>query len=70
MPKKTGWHRRFEDPILLPGGGELLTLITGAGAERAIAVELARRARQTLNGLEVEILDGGQRRYLLLVGLE
>jgi hypothetical protein len=27
MPKKTGWHRRFEDPILLPGGGELLTLL-------------------------------------------
>ena len=55
---------------LIAAGGELLTLITGAGAERAIAVELARRARQTLNGLEVEILDGGQRRYLLLVGLE
>jgi DAK2 domain fusion protein YloV len=55
---------------LIAAGGELLTLITGAGAEQAIAVELARRARQTLNGLEVEILDGGQRRYLLLVGLE
>ncbi len=55
---------------LIAAGGELLTLITGAGAERAIAVELARRAHQALNGLEVEILDGGQRRYLLLVGLE
>jgi DAK2 domain fusion protein YloV len=55
---------------LIAAGGELLTLITGAGAEQAIAVDLARRAHHALNGLEVEILDGGQRRYLLLVGLE
>jgi DAK2 domain fusion protein YloV len=64
---ETGW-RVVER--LLASGGELLTLITGAGADRAIAVELARRAHQARNGLEVEILDGGQRRYLLLVGLE
>jgi uncharacterized protein len=55
---------------LIAAGGELLTLITGAGAERAVAVDLADRARRALNGLEVEVLDGGQRRYLLLVGLE
>jgi dihydroxyacetone kinase-like predicted kinase len=55
---------------LLATGGELLTLLIGAGAERELAVELARRARQAVNGLEVEILDGGQRRYLLLIGLE
>jgi uncharacterized protein len=55
---------------LLATGGELLTLITGADAERAVAVELSRRARQAVSGLETEILDGGQRRYLLLVGLE
>jgi uncharacterized protein len=64
---ETGW-RVVER--LLASGGELLTLITGAGADRTIAVELARRAHQAHNGLEVEILDGGQRRYLLLVGLE
>ena len=64
---ETGW-RVVER--LLASGGELLTLITGAGADRTIAVELARRAHQARNGLEVEILDGGQRRYLLLVGLE
>ena len=55
---------------LLAMGGELLTLIIGANAERAVAVELSRRARQAVNGLETEILDGGQRRYPLLVGLE
>jgi DAK2 domain fusion protein YloV len=55
---------------LLAMGGELLTLIVGANAERAVAVELSRRARQAVNGLETEILDGGQRRYPLLVGLE
>ncbi len=55
---------------LLATGGELLTLLIGAGAERELAVELARRAREAVNGLEVEILDGGQRRYLLLMGLE
>jgi fatty acid kinase len=55
---------------LLATGGELLTLITGADAERAVAVELSRRARQAVSGLETEILDGGQRRYLLLMGLE
>ena len=64
---ETGW-RVVER--LLASGGELLTLITGAGADRTIAVELARRAHQAHNGLEVEIVDGGQRRYLLLVGLE
>jgi DAK2 domain fusion protein YloV len=55
---------------LMAGGGELLTLITGTGAEQAVAVELAARARRARGGLEVEILDGGQRRYLLLIGLE
>ena len=55
---------------LLAMGGELLTLIIGANAERAVAVELSHRARQAVNGLETEILDGGQRRYPLLVGLE
>lgn len=55
---------------LLAMGGELLTLIIGANAERAVALELSHRARQAVNGLETEILDGGQRRYPLLVGLE
>src|SRR5215212_7870501 len=64
---ETGWRVVGR---LLSAGGELLTLITGVGADREVAVELARRAHQARNGLEVEILDGGQLRYLLLVGLE
>jgi uncharacterized protein len=55
---------------LLAAGGELLTLVTGEGAEPALATELADRARRTAEGLDVAILDGGQRRYVLLVGLE
>ena len=55
---------------LLAMGGELLTLIIGANAQRAVAVELSRRARQAVNGLETQILDGGQRRSPRLVGLE
>jgi fatty acid kinase len=55
---------------LLPTGGELLTLVTGEGAEPTLATELADRARRAAEGLEVAILDGGQRRYVLLVGLE
>jgi hypothetical protein len=26
MSKRTGWGREFDDPIELPGGGELVTL--------------------------------------------
>jgi uncharacterized protein len=55
---------------LLASGGELLTLITGADAEPEIAEVLATQARQAVDGLEVEVLDGGQRPYVLLVGLE
>ena len=55
---------------LVATGGDLLTLIRGADAEQAVVVELARRAREAVNGLEVEVLDGGQRRYLLLMGVE
>jgi DAK2 domain fusion protein YloV len=55
---------------LLGVGGELLTLVTGEGAEPALATELADRARRSAEGLDVAILDGGQRRYVLLVGLE
>ncbi|MFP5282709.1 MAG: DAK2 domain-containing protein, partial [Actinomycetes bacterium] len=55
---------------LLTGGGELLTLIGGAGVAPAVLPELARRARASRPDLEVEELDGGQRRYLVLAGLE
>jgi uncharacterized protein len=55
---------------LLAAGGELLTLVTGADAEPEIGDELSARARRAMEGLEVEVLHGGQRPYLLLIGLE
>ncbi|MDF2748251.1 MAG: hypothetical protein K0S98_2538, partial [Propionibacteriaceae bacterium] len=55
---------------LLAAGGELLTLIIGADAEQKIADELSARARRAMDGLEVEVLHGGQRPYVLLIGLE
>lgn len=55
---------------LLAGGGELLTLVLGADATLALADELTHRSREQVSGLEVQVIDGGQARYLLLVGLE
>lgn len=55
---------------LLATGGELLTLVTGSEAPPELAAELTARVRTIDPGLEVEVLDGGQPRYLLLVGLE
>jgi uncharacterized protein len=55
---------------LLAAGGELLTLIAGADVEPAILDELSRRATAANRALEVERVDGGQSRYLFLVGLE
>jgi len=55
---------------LLATGGELLTLVAGEGVEVGAIDELARRAHGAADGLEVQIVNGGQRRYVLLVGLE
>lgn len=55
---------------LLAGGGELLTLVMGAAAPADLAVELTRRVHDGAPGVEVQVIDGGQPRYLVLVGLE
>jgi uncharacterized protein len=55
---------------LLAAGGELLTLVVGADGEPKIADELSARGRRAMDGLEVEVLHGGQRPYVLLIGLE
>ncbi len=52
---------------LAAGGGELLTLITGADAQPELVEQLRLRHDP---GLDVEVVDGGQRRYLLLIGIE
>ena len=56
---------------LTAGGGEVLTLVRGADAEPDLVEALARRLQSRRRGeLEIEIIDGGQRRYPLLVGLD
>jgi dihydroxyacetone kinase-like predicted kinase len=55
---------------LLAVGGELLTLVAGVGAEPDLVTELRRRALAAGDAVDVEVLDGGQSRYLLLIGLE
>ena len=55
---------------LLADGGELLTVVRGAGAGPEVAAAVAASARG--GGLEVEvgIIDGGQPTYALLLGVE
>lgn len=55
---------------MLASGGELLTLITGRGCPAGLADQVARCSTASRTGLDVEILDGGQQRYLLLIGVE
>ena len=56
---------------LTAGGGEVLTLVRGAEAEPDLVEALARELQGRRRGeLEIEIIDGGQRRYPLLVGLD
>jgi len=55
---------------LLSAGGELLTLVTGADADPELAAELERRTDRAHDGVDVEVLHGDQRRYLVLIGVE
>ncbi|WP_068400551.1 DAK2 domain-containing protein [Kribbia dieselivorans] len=55
---------------LLAGGGELVTLIRGAGAGDDLVDDVVRELRSAHFGLEVEVVDGGQPHYELLIGVE
>jgi DAK2 domain fusion protein YloV len=55
---------------LLSAGGELVTLVIGADAEPELVEELTGRTRRGHDGVDVEVLVGGQRRYPLLIGVE
>ena len=55
---------------LLTAGGELLTLVRGLDADDNLLPDLAARAREMSRTLDIEILDGGQPGYPLLLGVE
>ena len=55
---------------LLTPGGELLTLVPGAEVDDGLPEQLAERVRAAWPGVDVEVVDGGQARYPLLLGLE
>jgi dihydroxyacetone kinase-like predicted kinase len=54
--------------VLLSGGGELVTLMEGAGAEPGLARRVADHIAQASPGLEVVCYDGGP--VPLLIGVE
>jgi DAK2 domain fusion protein YloV len=55
---------------LLSAGGELLTLVRGSGAGDDLSTQITARVRQRFPIVDVEVLEGGQSRYPLLLGLE
>jgi DAK2 domain fusion protein YloV len=55
---------------MLSGGGELVTLITGAGAPEGLAESVEEHLRAKRPDVEVVGYDGGQERYPLLIGVE
>jgi len=55
---------------LLSGGGELVTLVIGAGDHEPLARAVAAHLRVVHRQVEVNVLNGGQPRYPLLIGVE
>jgi dihydroxyacetone kinase-like predicted kinase len=55
---------------LLATGGELVTLVRGADADDTLVAAVTDHLRRTRRDLEVAVLDGGQERYPLLMGVE
>ncbi|GAA4448695.1 DAK2 domain-containing protein [Phytohabitans houttuyneae] len=55
---------------MLGGGGELVTLLLGDGAPPGLGDELSEHLTQRWPFVEVQIYDGGQPTYPLLVGIE
>jgi DAK2 domain fusion protein YloV len=55
---------------LLTAGGELLTLVTGEGAPAELTTELCEHLNRRWPFVEVQVFDGGQPGYPLVVGVE
>jgi len=56
--------------LMLSGGGELVTLITGRTAPAGLADAVREHRRGRRPDLEVVVYEGGQERYPLLIGVE
>lgn len=55
---------------LLADGGELLTVISGAGVGPELSAVVAASAREGGRDVEVSVIEGGQAVYQLLLGVE
>ena len=55
---------------MLSGGGELVTLVTGAEAPAGLADELTGHLERRWKFVESQAHEGGQPHYPLLVGVE
>jgi hypothetical protein len=55
---------------MLSGGGELVTLVTGADAPEDLTGVLSDHLRHRWPFVEIQVYDGGQPHYPLLVGVE
>jgi hypothetical protein len=55
---------------MLAGGGELVTLVTGADAPAGVGERLRTTVEHTHPAVEVVVYDGGQPHYPLLLGVE
>jgi dihydroxyacetone kinase-like predicted kinase len=55
---------------LLTSGGELVTLVRGSDADDALVGAVTGHLHRTRGDVEVCVLDGGQERYPLLLGVE
>jgi uncharacterized protein len=55
---------------LVAGGGEMVTLVSGAECEPALVQAVVQHLRDTRPDLDTVVYDGGQDRYPLLVAVE
>jgi hypothetical protein len=55
---------------LLGGGGEMVTLVSGADGDTALVETVVEHVREVRPDVETVVYDGGQQRYPLLIGVE
>lgn len=61
---------RVLERLLTSGGGELVTIVRGHDADDRLVETLLARIQAWSPPVEAEVVDGGQTRYPLLLGLE